>query len=494
MKLKSLLLTIVLTIPNIGLGLPVKKHAPINLIRNYLKPGAPQQTNSAKRSINPVSGAIPAPYFGQTNVINTSFPIIVSSPGYYVFAEDIFFDGTTASAAITIEPNVGEVTIDLIGYNLNQSVPAAGITAIAIESGNNRVTIRGGTITNFSQSAITVDDLCSEIYIDLLSIVGCGNRAVEFNGSTGIVYGSITNCLMTNNCSLTTADNVLTLSNCSDIIVANCVINNNGITGTTITNALAVVKTTGCNRCVFDTVSVGNNSGNTDVRGFSLNQTTNCAFTNCTVDNLQATAAESLCKGFQLESSTHSTGNKFISCAANNITGNLTVDGFLSGNTADNNRFENCEALFNTVTSSSGIVSGFRATHNNHNQFKECRAHGNFAPSSTVSPYGALGFTIDTCTHTSLQDCRASNQRATGASVGFFVTACTATHVFHCVSEGHNVGFDHAGTFNNQAFLQNMAFKNNLAFSAGFPATAFTLVAGNNTNGLLIPWTNVGIN
>lgn len=468
----------------ITMGMPIVTIAHIQsrtLLKKYLHKKARQ------KSINNVGIDIPAP-FSDNLIFNSSFPLVIDSPGYYVFDEDIFFDGSLASAAISINPNVGEVTIEFGNLSLNQAVAASGVTGIAIGSGNNRVTIRGGTINGFSQSAISVADDCTEIYIDGMSITNCGNRGIEFNGAGEIAHSAITNCVFMGNCTTSAADNIITLSNCDDVIVANCDISDNGVLGSTISGPFVLVQTIGCDRCLFDHVTCSDGLGNTDVRGFSLNSTTNCRFENCSVDNL---SSSSICAGFLLEASTGNSTNKFFNCKTTNFSCNYTLDGFLADTDSDDNLFENCDSASHAATNTFGTVHGFRSVNNNRNQFKNCRSHANTAASNAGT--GAHGFKLDTCTDVSLQACRASNQSSAGNAVGVLVQNCVSASVFSCVATGNQLGFDHIGTFNDQAFIQNMAFKNTTNYSSAFPITAHDDTAASTPSLLGNPWNNIAI-
>jgi hypothetical protein len=455
--------------------------------RTLLKKYVHTTSEQPQRSMNSVTESILFPA-GYTPLSNYQFPIVISSPGYYLFAEDIFFDGTLAAAAIAISPNVGEVTIDFGNFTLNQSVAAAGVSGISVGSGNNRVTIRGGSIKGFSQSGIYVADQCSEIYIDSMSIVNCSNRGIEFIGSGGIIQSAITNCVFTGNCTVSAADQVLTLSNCSDVTVSNCLLNANGITGVTITSTMINVKTVGCNRCFFEKVKCTNSAGNTNARGFSLESTTNSHFEQCVVDAISSSSAVA---GFFLENNRNCSNNKFLQCHTNALSGAHTVDGFAAETTANDNLFDSCESAFHSSSNAFGNAHGFRMSSNSRNQLYKCRAHGNSAPSNAA--VGAYGFRLESCTDTSLNECRASSHTSAGTSIGISVRNATGTAVFHCVSASNGLGFNHVGTFNSQAYIQNVAFKNSSHYSASFPITAHDDTVGSTPSLLGNPWNNIAI-
>jgi len=443
-------------------------------------------------------------------ITRASLPYTISSPGRYILVEAGSYSPAASGTAITI--NASDVNLDLLSFNLVQANGVASVNGVVVASGLSNVTIQNGVVRDFSGVGISVGSGCSRVFVNNVTFYDCGNRGLELVGTANspIQVGALTNCNFVSSSTLSTADNVLTISNCSDFEVAHCNLHNNGSTGAS--GALAMVNMTNNLRCKFTDLEVHNNIGNTDLRCYDLKQSSYCKFIRCHGNTNLAWGASSAMYGVLLEGSSTSTANLFCECVMANLTGTI-VDGFLSSTNCDDNAFMLCKSLNNQANSTTGVVHGFRCITNNRNIYVECLAAHNTAPSSTVaSPlYGAYGFKLDTTTGTYLRKCVANDQTAASRAVGyFFISDNQITIEENAASRNTTFGFDAANvTFNNQAFIKNFALKNNTAggsgsdqyngFGAnaandGFTASNF----GTNTGGITgqpgpISWVNLGI-
>jgi hypothetical protein len=443
-------------------------------------------------------------------IMSSNLPITISSPGRYILVEHASYNASGAGSAITI--NSSNVILDLLNFNLSQQGGIASVNGISVASGLTNIVIKNGCIKDFSHVGVSVGSGCSQVVCSGLTFGNCGNRCLELVGSSAspIQIGTVKDCTFLASCTLTTADNVVTLSHCLDFELEHCNIHNNG--STAASGSLAMININNSHRCKISTVETHNNIGNTDLRGISLKQSHFNVFKNCMISTHLAWGNNSAAYGIILEGNSTSTANIFLECATANLTGTV-VDGFLSSTNCDDNNFICCKSLSHKANSTSGIVHGFRCITNSRNQFIECIASHNTAPSSTVaSPFhGAYGFKIDTTTGTYVRKCIANDNTASARATGFFFGAtdqCVAEENSSC--RNTTWGFDVNNlTFNDQVFIKNFALKNNIAGGpgssqySGFGANAandsFTASNfGSNTGGLTgqpgpISWVNLGI-
>lgn len=401
-------------------------------------------------------------------ITSAHLPVTIVSPGRYIVVQNCTYNTSSIGTAITINSN--NVILDLLGFSVTQNGGVANVNGIVVNAGLTNIVIQNGSIKDFSNNGISIGAGCSQVVIDNLTLCNCGNRAIELVGSTAspLQTGIIKNCTFVTSCTLSTADNVITLSHCNDIDIQNCTLSNNG--STNAAGVLTLIALNNSFRCILKDIDTSNNIGNTDLRCYCLKQSSLCRLHNCNASTNIAWGATSAVYGIMLEGNSTSTANIFTECTVANLTG-TTVDGFFSSTNCDDNIFIVCKALANQANATTGVVHGFRCITNNRNQFLGCIAARNVAPSSTIaSPfYGAYGFRIETTTGTYLHQCIANDQTAASRAIGFFIratTSCTADENVAC--RNTTFGFDaNFLTFNNQAFVKNFALKNNIAGGAG---------------------------
>lgn len=436
-------------------------------------------------------------------IVDGTLTVTINEPGHYLVAQDVNFAPVSTNTGIFI--TVSNVVLDLMGYAIAQTNGTAQVTGIAVSSNLTNIIIKGGTLSNFSNTGITVGSGCEQILIDGITCTGCGQRGIDLAGTAAAPLRSafIKNCNFFYNSTLSTADNVLTLSNVRDSFVDNCVISTCG--STVITGTCAMIHMSTCRRTKISNTMINNTIGQFDLRGIRIIGSFNNMFTNVVINEMLATGGGSVARGFHLENTTSSTANIFQACIAESITATSTVDGFLSDTGCNDNLFQACISANHLARDVNSACHGFRAINNNRTRFYTCSALTCSSLSTVATPFfGTYGFKIDTTTATTCKDCIASDNTAAtaGRGVGFFIFATTNCTMFDCQALRNTIGFDASNltvaNFNLQGFTQNKGLRNlsaNYNTNANaWPANAFTNSASNSDLRVLtIPYDNVGI-
>jgi parallel beta-helix repeat protein len=436
--------------------------------------------------------SIPAVLLG--NINSATVPLLIDSPGLYQVSEDVMYSATSDTPAIIVATN--DVSIDFREFTISQADGFGySVTGIQIAPSISGVTIKHGMLKNFTQSAVSVAQGASFVVMNDMVFNGMGNRIIECIGTvaTPAFQIEILNSTFLNSCTLTTADNMITFSNCTDFEMLDCLFSTNG--NFSATGTIVGVKITNASRYLLNNVGIGNSKGNADFRGFSLKNSSGGIFEGCRAANAQAAGATSTCRGFQLEAGTNSSANFFNNCIAFGLTGN-TVDGFLSDTGCNGNMYTGCLAGVMTAVGATGVSHGFRCINNSKTTYKNCEARGCAAATSTVSPYGAYGFKLDTATSVAMLSCLSYFHAApAGSSVGIYAIEATSCLFRENQSSSNKQGFDLQGTFTKNTFVRNIAERNsNTAQYKGFPTTAVSdNIWSSSVEIVNGPWTNIGI-
>jgi len=114
----------------------------------------------------------------------TSLPYTINNPGFYYLTGNLSTTGTGSAISI----NVGNVTLDLMGFCLTGPSKASG-TGIAIQPGANGVEVRNGSLSNFL-SGVFGDwaDPTASRRLANLRVSGCGT-GIEERGDGSIITG-----------------------------------------------------------------------------------------------------------------------------------------------------------------------------------------------------------------------------------------------------------------------------------------------------------------
>lgn len=428
----------------------------------------------------------------QANINNATIPLLIDSPGSYQLVEDILYSATSNTPAVIVAVN--DVTINFRDLSITQADGFGySVTCIQIAPSISNVSIKGGTIKNFTQSGISLAQGDQFTVIDDMTINMCGKRCIECIGTvaTPIVQTEVLNSTFINSCTVATADNVITFSNCTDTEMSDCIISTNG--NFSMTGTFVGVKLTNAARYIFKEVGISSSKGNSDLRGFSLNNSSGGRFDSCRASSGQAAGATSTSRGFYLEN--NSTLNFIDNCIAFGFIGNI-VDGFLTDTGCNGNMYTNCLGGGNVATGATGTTHGYRSINNTKTTFKNCESRGNTAGTSTVSPYGSYGFKFDTVTLGSLISCISYfNAAPLGSSVGIYAIQSTSCIFRDNQSSSNKQGFDFQGTFTQNTFVKNISERNtNSSQYTGFPSTAVSDNIWSSSIEIISgPWTNIGI-
>ncbi len=334
---------------------------------------------------------------------------LITTSGNYILDDDVFSTGDATNGTIRIQSSY--VNLDLNGREISQSSATASCNGIQIDAGVGDVKISNGYIKNFTQSGIVANAGCNNLYLQNLIIDSCQVRGIDFNGTstirggTNITESSITNCKIINSGTSTTADFVLSLSNCARILVSDCEFSTNG---NNPAQNFTIVGLTDSSYCSFVRLDINSNSISTahQMNGISLN----------------SIAGELI-------------GNYFVDCIARNNSVPQTNGQFVGFQTSTNseyNVFKNCQALNN---SSALLTVGFSSP-GISNTFVGCIADGNIATESTGQ---TLGIWLNNTNASVFMDCVSSNNIAGFEVDGFRVQSSIGNVILRCVAN-YNIG------------------------------------------------------
>lgn len=124
---------------------------------------------------------------------------LITCPGVYFLPSDITFNPSSLNqTAIVISSD--DVVLDLNGHTLSQINKTSRAFGVLI-NGHKNVTIKNGTIKNFTQNGIRINANSSIIWID--SIIGYNNGNIAGGQSTGAVSGTISQDIKITNSTFT---------------------------------------------------------------------------------------------------------------------------------------------------------------------------------------------------------------------------------------------------------------------------------------------------
>lgn len=319
-----------------------------------------------------------------STVINNIPPsgIVITTPGTYVFGNDIVWSPTSDSAAITILAS--NVTLNMQGFTL-QSIPTSFKTIGIFAQSSNDLQISDGTIQNLglygiacnqcatiSISAVVVDGLTVNDIVDVIEPAGisiasssnatvgqCVVKNINVRAATaaGIQFfatitSSVSNSLLTN---LLNQDGIcagiaylqcqgITVNACSIDAITTQFIDNLNTSGHT---AIGIIPTESSNITIQD-CAISNITGCCDdAHGLSLFLCSTATVSNCAVNNVLdgAGPAQTGAKATGIE--VYCSDATIRNCSVNNIVAinpqDLQAAGF-SVALANNVQFINCVA------------------------------------------------------------------------------------------------------------------------------------------------------
>jgi hypothetical protein len=313
--------------------------------------------------------------------IGGTTPLTLSTPGVYIFGENITFNPAGAAQAITITTSA--VILDLKCFTLQQGNETAGVNGIQVTSGLTDVTIRNGEVFNFTRAGISVQSNNLRTKIQNVTCLLCAVRGIELLGVIGnsIQDAEIDHCII-NACAQGVAgDFGILLQQGNRCKISYCDVVNCGSTA----NTLSAIRLDTCDEAHLTMVNVFENTATTLV-GIQLLGPTRSSFKGCVIRSNTATTNLT---GFGFAGAANRF-NMFNNCQiVRNTTGATFIGVNLPANT-NNNMFVNCNISWNSGQSSAGFsVTGGAATNNNNN-FLDCVISAN---SSTTS--NCTGFSIN---------------------------------------------------------------------------------------------------
>lgn len=438
----------------------------------------------------------------------------ITQAGLYELGEDIIFSPNISNdSIITISAN--DVMLDLGGHYITQGNFLNNTHGITILPGFSNIFIKNGRIQNVTGKGIIISQACSNITIESVVTFSCDSRAIDCNGNVSpnqINNISVSNCNAINCCIPAIGDFVISLSYCTNCVINDCRINNNG--GAHTLTALRVNNT---NASVFDSISTSSNVG-TITNGIEIVDTVSCVFSSCITQLNNSTTGG--CIGVRLAGTT--SDNSFIRCGSlYNLAATGNCFGFnLIANTRQNT-FQECFSLNNQGSGNNILVAGFyfqgtfvagSATVINNN-FIRCIANYNTA-SGTASD--CIGWLVDIGDRNLLENCSGSYNTSANQVAGIRFNSSVGTNINWQIKDclfmrnrstnsGNENNFSYGTRIqvgSNNLFTRNIAFSNGdtapIAGNQcdGIPGGSVTTPlapATSNLNGITIPWTNLAL-
>ncbi len=326
---------------------------------------------------------------------------LITTSGNYILDDDIFSTGDATNGTIRIQSSY--VNLDLNGREISQSSATASCNGIQIDAGVGDVKITNGYIKNFTRAGIVANAGCNNLLLQNLIIDSCQVRGIDFNGTstitggTNITESSILNCKIINSSTASTADFALSLSNCSNLLISDCVFSKNG----------------------------GAPAQNWSVIG--VTDTTYCSFIRLDINSNSISAHNFVAINLNSISSTI-VGNYFLDCIVrNNSTASTALFGFSFATNSEYNVLDGCQVLNN---SGGANLSLFFNISGNCHTFRNCIADGNFGATNEC-----VGFALDIVNSCVFLNCISSNNRCTsGDTNGFRVQSAFGNVFLNCAA------------------------------------------------------------
>jgi hypothetical protein len=289
-------------------------------------------------------------------------PFVISNPGVYIFGENITFNPAIASQAIIIATS--DVVLDLKCFTLQQGNLTAGVDGIRINSGHSDVTVRNGTVSNFTRAGITVQSNNLRPIIKNVTFLSCAVRGIEVLGIVGnpIQDAEITYCTIDSCSQGATGDFAFLIQQANTCIISFCDIRKCGVTG----QALSALRADTCNELDVNSLNAFDNRGST-LFGIQLLAPTRSSFINCSVNANIATGALT---GIDMSGAANQF-NIFDNCQILTNTAGANFVGASLGANTNNNMFVNCNVSWNNGTSAVGVTLFGGGANNNQNSFQD---------------------------------------------------------------------------------------------------------------------------
>lgn len=430
--------------------------------------------------------------------------LTISRPGTFVLGNDLVIVPVGADTCIQI--NASNVTLDLNQHIITQGNLVANCNGITVAPNLTNVTIRNGTIANFTGTGITIGSGCNLIAVELISTLSCDTRGIESLGTPSapnqgilIINSTVAGC--SRGASATAA---VSIQNTLDSNFENINLVLNGSTN----HNLDGFQLINCNTLRLGNVYAESCIGSTRVNGFNSINTEGVVFFQCVATTNESFATTSTAVGFNVADNGDSDSLIFYQCISFGNTATATGSnaiGFYIGPTNLDMRFNDCIARDN-IANNEG--TGFYMNSSGQMVVTACSSSRN----QSIGNGGgaARGYYLNGSSTVSLIDNVAVTQLSTsGVAVGIDLLNSN-----ECTSEScsclRNQGSTDANSFGfriqptgsppagNNVFVQNISSRNGLAAPltanqyGGFPANQINVQAGENINNISQPWTNAG--
>src|SRR6516165_3457139 len=127
-----------------------------------------------------------------------SVSITYNFPGNFVYGSGYTAAPTSPNDSMLVITS-SNIVIDFGGGIFTQSGTVDGFAGITIAPNISNVTLKNGIISGLTGSAVVVNDGCSNIFLNSMTIINCADAGIYFAGTqTGIIDLSIKNCSFSN--------------------------------------------------------------------------------------------------------------------------------------------------------------------------------------------------------------------------------------------------------------------------------------------------------
>ncbi|MCL4361156.1 hypothetical protein M1446_02245 [Candidatus Dependentiae bacterium] len=358
-------------------------------------------------------------------------------------------ESNSGSTGNVITISASNVVLDLGGYRVNNTAGISNLDGIVISPNLSNITIKNGSISNFTNRGINIGDGCYNITLENLTIQNCF-RAWEFIGTAANRIQNIftKNCRILSCGNSTAADFIVTFSQCIKLNMQDCYIadiNNSTLS----TSTVSFLFLNFCDNAEISGINIQNNRGNSTVNCMNLNNISGSKFYDIFIGTNQSVTST-----LNIVNLSTISDCSFGKIYSSQNSGSNQLNGFLVTTTLNKNIFDDVLVQDCTATNLTGI---FTTTLITSNVFKN--------------------FTFQ------------QNQSTTGNCTAVFIANGFDSNVFenflvqqNLVTTGSLVGFDlNPGTIpSGNTIFTNCTVQKNTALTSG-SITGFNFNAGTQT-------------
>jgi len=345
----------------------------------------------------------------------------IDQPGYYILCGDVAWTAADNMSAITTATN--HVTIDLNNHAIYQTNKGSvsNVNGITINQGIHDVTIKNGTLSDFTTYGITGTRDNKNITIENVLIENPGDGGINFNpvSASGCIGLTISNCMVNGSGAFG-----LSLGFCSDVGIINCSFIQNTNKG------LFVGSVSGghaCSKCRFVNCHFDNNN----YWGAGIYDSQEILFDSCTFNKnekigLKFSRITGTCEGIIVQN---------CQAIGNTYSGGDYAAGFDTFGTISGIVFKNCVANCNESSISYGL--GFWLYQSQECRIEQCIAENN----KGTQAYGI--FVSESAQDNLIIDCKTNNNNATTPTLGYGIKV---------ESDSDNTTIENCEAFSNSGY------------------------------------------